>query len=104
MGLVFSANLILLFIFWELTAVASWRLIGYFRKESDVLRANKAFLVTVFGALLMLLGFIMLAMTAGSFDLGEIKAQLSGAPISDLAFFLIMLAPSFFSSFRVCCF
>ena len=90
MGLVFSANLILLFIFWELTAVASWRLIGYFRKESDVLRANKAFLVTVFGALLMLLGFIMLAMTAGSFDLGEIKAQLSGAPISDLAFFLIM--------------
>jgi len=90
MGLVFSANLILLFIFWELTAVASWRLIGYFRKESDVLRANKAFLITVFGALLMLLGFVMLAMTTGSFDIAEIKAQLAGTPISDITFLLIM--------------
>jgi len=90
MGLVFSANLILLFIFWELTAVASWRLIGYFRKESDILRANKAFLVTVFGALLMLLGFVMLAMTAGTFDIAAIKSQLAGTPISDVAFLLIM--------------
>jgi len=90
MGLVFSANLILLFVFWELTAVASWRLIGYFRKDTDILRANKAFLVTVFGALLMLLGFVMVAMTAGSFDLQEIKSQLGQNPISDVAFLLIM--------------
>lgn len=90
MGLVFSANLILLFIFWELTAVASWRLIGYFRKESDVLRANKAFLVTVFGALLMLLGFVMLWQATGTFDLAEIKSRLSGSRIGDVALVLIL--------------
>jgi len=91
MGLVFSGNLILLFIFWELTAIASWRLIGYFRKESDVLRANKAFLVTVFGALLMLLGFVMLWSATGSFDLAEIKSRLTGNPISDVALVLILV-------------
>ncbi len=90
MGLVFAGNLILLFIFWELTAVASWRLIGYFRKETDIRSANKAFLVTVFGALLMLLGFVMLWDSAGSFDLAVIKSRLSGSPISDFAFVLIL--------------
>ena len=90
MGLVFSANLILLFIFWEITAVASWRLIGYFRKDTDIRRANKAFLVTVFGALLMLLGFVMLWQASGSFDIVEIKQQLAGSPISDIALVLIL--------------
>ncbi len=36
MGLVYSGNLILMYIFWEITAVASWRLIGFFRGKQDV--------------------------------------------------------------------
>ena len=90
MGLVYSGNLILLFVFWELTALASWRLIGFFRKPSDVARANKAFMVTVFGALLMLIGFVMLHARTGSFDLWEIKQRLGNEPISDLALILIL--------------
>lgn len=90
MGLVFSGNLILLYTFWELTALASWRLIGFFRKESDVLRANKAFTVTVFGALLMLLGFVMLFEQTGSFDLGVMKEQLAGKEIDNVALVLIL--------------
>lgn len=90
MGLVYSGNLILLFLFWELTALASWRLIGFFRKPTDVARANKAFLVTVFGALLMLLGFVMLYQQAGSFDLLQIKQKLGKDPVSDLALVLIL--------------
>ena len=31
MGLVFSGNLIFLYLFWEITAIACWRLIGFFR-------------------------------------------------------------------------
>ena len=31
MGLVFSANLIFLYVFWEITGIASWRLIGFYR-------------------------------------------------------------------------
>ncbi len=91
MGLVYSGNLILLFVFWELTALASWRLIGFFRKDTDVKRANKAFLITVGGALVMLLGFVMLWSAAGTFDLVELKAHQAGAPISDWIFLLILV-------------
>ena len=71
--MIFSASLIYLFVFWEMTALASWRLIGFFRTKEIVLKADKAFLVTVFGALVMLLGFVMLYGQTGSFDLAAIK-------------------------------
>lgn len=91
MGLVFSANLIFLYLFWEITAIASWRLIGFFREKLYVLRADKAFLVTVFGALLMLLGFIMLYTQTGSFDLSAIKAYFGTNPIPDAVVLLILI-------------
>ncbi len=90
LGLVFSANLILLYVFWEITAVTSWRLIGFFREKEHVLRANKAFLVTVFGSLLMLLGFISLYQETGSFDLLAIKEAVKLHPVSDLTVALIL--------------
>lgn len=90
MGLIYSSNLIFLFIFWEITGFTSWRLIGYFRGEKDVYRADKAFLVTVFGALAMLLGFLALYQSAGSFDLAVIKEALKTNPISNLAVVLIL--------------
>jgi NADH:ubiquinone oxidoreductase subunit 5 (subunit L)/multisubunit Na+/H+ antiporter MnhA subunit len=90
-GLVYSSNLILLYIFWEITAVTSWRLIGFFRQPSDVVKADKSFLVTVFGALLMLAGFIMLYMQAGSFDLVSIKTAAAAKPVSSLAIALILV-------------
>jgi len=90
MGLVFSGNLILLYIFWEITAVTSWRLIGFFRRKEHILRADKAFLVTVFGSLLMLLGFIRMYQETGSFDLSTIKQVIKLHPISDLTIALIL--------------
>ena len=90
MGLVFSANLILMYIFWEITAIASWRLIGFFREPKHVLKADKAFLVTVFGALAMLLGFILIYNMAGSFDLAVIKEYFKSNPIPNLAVILIL--------------
>lgn len=74
MGLVFAGNLVLLYVFWELTAIASWRLIGFFREREHVMRADKSFLVTFMGALVMLIGFICIYKDAGSFDLPAIKA------------------------------
>jgi NADH:ubiquinone oxidoreductase subunit 5 (subunit L)/multisubunit Na+/H+ antiporter MnhA subunit len=90
MGLVYSGNLILLFVFWEIAALCSWRLIGFFRKPNDIVRANKAFLMTVFGALVMLIGFVMLWQQAGSFDLLQIKDKLGGQPVSNLVLVLIL--------------
>ncbi|MFH1223896.1 MAG: NADH-quinone oxidoreductase subunit L [Pseudomonadota bacterium] len=72
MGIIFSRNLICLYLFWEITAIACWRLIGFFREKEHVLKADKAFLVTVFGALMMLIGFLYVYEATGSFDLGVI--------------------------------
>ena len=91
MGIIFSANLIFLYVFWEITAIASWRLIGFFREKSDVLRADKAFLVTVFGALVMLIGFIAIYQQTGSFDLAVIKEAQKAAPINNLVIALILV-------------
>ena len=75
MGLVFSTNLILIYGFWEISAVCCWRLIGFYRKKDIVLRADKAFLVTVGGALLMRGGVIAIYIQAGTFDLMELRGR-----------------------------
>ncbi len=91
MGIVFSANLIFIYFFWEMTALASWRLIGYFREKEYVRRANKTFIMTAAGALCMLIGFLMIAEQAGSFDLDVISAaNLQGSAVN-LAIILIIL-------------
>jgi NADH:ubiquinone oxidoreductase subunit 5 (subunit L)/multisubunit Na+/H+ antiporter MnhA subunit len=73
MGLVFSANLIFLYVFWEITGIASWRLIGFYRGKIDVLRADKSFLVTAFGALVMLVGILAVWGQTGTFDIQAMK-------------------------------
>ena len=73
MGLVFSANLIFMYLFWEIAAIACWRLIGFYRGKEHVLKADKAFLVTFFGAVFMLLGFIMIYNQTGTFDLTAMR-------------------------------
>lgn len=90
MGLVYSANLIFLYIFWEITAITSWRLIGFFRERTYVLKADKSFLVTVFGALAMLIGFISIYQQTGSFDLPVIKEALNGTALPGIVILLIL--------------
>jgi len=90
MGLVFSGDLIFLFLFWEITTIACWRLIGFFRGKIQVLRADKAFLITVFGALIMLVGFVILYSQTGSFDLQVIQNALKGNPVSNIVVVLIL--------------
>jgi proton-translocating NADH-quinone oxidoreductase chain N len=90
MGIVFSGNLIFLYLFWEMTAIASWRLIGFFREPKHVLRADKAFLVTVFGSLIMLVGFIILFQQTGSFDLSVIKESLKNNPVPNIVVIFIL--------------
>ena len=68
-GLVYSQNLIYIYLFWEIAAICCWRLIGFYREREIILKADKAFLVTVFGAVAMLAGFIMLFGAFGTFDL-----------------------------------
>jgi len=90
LGLIFSGNILLLYIFWEITAITSWRLIGFFREKNHVLAADKAFLVTVFGAVSMLLGFVILYQQYGSFELAVIRQGAGIYPVSNLAIILIL--------------
>jgi NADH-quinone oxidoreductase subunit L len=62
LGLVFSRNLIQLFIFWELVGAASYLLIGFwFTKQSAIKAAKKAFLMTRVGDFGLLIGILLLA-------------------------------------------
>lgn len=73
MGLVFSTNLIFIYTFWEISAVCCWRLIGFYREDITISRANKAFIMTVAGALIMLTGFVGIYGQTGTFDLAAMK-------------------------------
>ncbi len=77
MGLVFSANLIFMYLFWEIIAICCWRLIGFYRQKDFVRKADKAFLVTIFGAVVMLLGFIQIysAHSPNTFDLTALRGM-----------------------------
>lgn len=86
MGIVYSTNLIFIYVFWEISAICCWRLIGFFREKDYIIKADKAFLVTVFGALLMLVGFLLIYFETGTFDLVKMR----GMKIPDLAVFLIL--------------
>lgn len=73
LGLVVSDNLISLFVFWEITTISSYLLIGFKSDyESSRRAALQALLVTGAGALAMLAGIIMLGHVAGTFELSVI--------------------------------
>lgn len=76
MGLVFSGNLVFLYLFWEIIAIACWRLIGFFREPAHVRKADKAFLLTFFGAVVMLLGFVQIYGVTNTFDLTAMRGTL----------------------------
>ncbi len=76
LGVAFAADLIALFVFWELTSVSSYLLIGHYR-ESRASRyaARKAMVITVAGGLFMLVGFLLLADAVGTFDLASMLSS-----------------------------
>jgi len=75
LGVVLSNNLITLFVFWELTSITSYLLIGYHHEDKKARWcALQGLLITVGGGLALLAGLIMLGNAAGSFELSEILA------------------------------
>ena len=87
MGLVLSANLLMVYIFWEITAVCSWRLIGFYRKGEHLRNADAALMITVFGSFFMLAGIERIWHTAGTLEF----AALQGQSIDNLALLFIFL-------------
>ncbi len=76
LGVVLSGNLIQLVVFWELTSVTSFLLIGYWQERNDARRgARMAFTVTAIGGLCLLAGVLLLGHIAGSYELDTVLAS-----------------------------
>ena len=72
-GLVLSTNLIGLFLFWELTSISSFLLIGFKHEKPEARNAAlQALLITGLGGLALLAGFVLMATPYGSFEMFEI--------------------------------
>ncbi|WP_410535609.1 Na+/H+ antiporter subunit A [Streptomyces sp. KL2] len=76
LGLVTADNLLVLYVFWELTTVVSFLLIaGRGRTREHREAAQQALVVTTGGGLAMLLGFVMLGEAAGTYRISELVAD-----------------------------
>ncbi len=76
LGLVLADNLIALFVFWELTSITSWLLIGFNHEDPQARRsALQGLFVTAGGGLVMMAGFIVLGQAAGTMELSELLAM-----------------------------
>jgi multicomponent Na+:H+ antiporter subunit A len=86
LGVVLSDNLIVLYMFWEFTSISSFLLIGYwYHRERSRYGAQKSMLITVFGGLSMLGGFLLLYLMSGTFSIREL-AGMSDMLITDPLF------------------
>ncbi|MCU0452777.1 MAG: DUF4040 domain-containing protein [Bacteroidetes bacterium] len=73
LGLVTSGNLLTLFLFWELTSISSYFLIGFLHDDAASRKsALQALLITGAGGLSLLAGFILLGSAVGSYELSAI--------------------------------
>jgi proton-translocating NADH-quinone oxidoreductase chain L len=80
LGLVASANVFMVFVFWELVGVCSYLLIGFWyedKKNADA--ANKAFVTNRIGDVGMLVGLGILWSSLGTFNINEINRDLRDA-------------------------
>ncbi len=92
LGLVTSSNMIQMYVFWELTTVFSYLLIGHYSDRGSSRRAAmKAILVTTLGGLAMLLGILLLGSSAGSYDIGEVVAAPPTGTLASVAVVLLLV-------------
>ncbi len=76
MGVVLSGNIIQMVMFWELTSLFSFLLIGYWHHRRDARRgARMALTVTGMGGLCLLAGVLVLGRIVGSYELDVVLAS-----------------------------
>jgi multicomponent Na+:H+ antiporter subunit A len=92
LGLVLADNLLLLYVFWELTTVFSYLLIGHDpARRAGRVAALQALMVTTFGGLAMLVGILVTGVEAGTFRIGELLAHPPSGPAITVAVGLVLL-------------
>src|SRR5690625_2449657 len=76
LGIVTSNNVFVMYTFWELTSISSFLLIGYWHfKERSRYGALKSMMITIFGGLSLLGGFITLYVITGTSNMQQMITQ-----------------------------
>ncbi len=76
LGVVLADDLVVLYVFWELTSLASFFLIGYRNEDPDARAgATTALVVTVAGGVALLVGLVMLAQAGGTWQISALLTR-----------------------------
>jgi len=93
LGLVTADDMLLMFVFWELTTVTSYLLIGHYADRKASRRAAmQAIIVTTAGGLAMLVGVVILGHAAGTYSLSGLMADPPAASTAVVAAVACLLA------------
>ena len=94
-GIVLSDNILMLLVFWELTSLSSFLLIGFWKHLPEGRQgARMALTVTGMGGLSMIAGMLILGQIAGSYDLTTIlqnRDMIQASPLYIPALILILM-------------
>ncbi|MGF2949428.1 Na+/H+ antiporter subunit A [Microbacterium alcoholitolerans] len=91
-GLVLTDDLVMLVMFWELTSILSYLLIGHYRHRAASRRAAlQALLVTTLGGLVMFVGVILLVVEAGTASIQRLLELAPTGPLVDAAVVLLLI-------------
>ncbi|WP_080872200.1 Na+/H+ antiporter subunit A [Oceanobacillus timonensis] len=78
LGIVMSDNMLVLYVFWELTSISSFLLIAFwYQRKRSREGAKKSLIITVSGGISMLVGFIMVGTMADTWSIREVIANVS---------------------------
>jgi NADH-quinone oxidoreductase subunit L len=85
-GLVLSSNLLMVFVFWEITALCSYALISFYNDDPKAVAAGvKALIITQVGGIGLLAGALFLYVYQGSYDVPTFLAGAANIPAHILA-------------------
>ncbi|MBI4480224.1 MAG: NADH-quinone oxidoreductase subunit M [Acidobacteria bacterium] len=100
-GVFVAMDLFLFYVFWEITLVPMYFLIGIWGHERRVYAAVKFFLYTVVGSLLMLVGILWLYNRFGTFDYEAILAMIAAGSVRFSPDEQLWLFLAFFAAFAI---
>lgn len=91
-GLVLTDDLVVLVMFWEVTSILSYLLIGHYRRRAASRRAAlQALLVTTLGGLVMFVGVVLLVVDAGTSSIRQILEIAPTGPVVDAAVVMLLI-------------
>lgn len=84
-GVAFSYNILLIFVFWEISTFAAWRAVAYYRRAREIEASTWTFLVNYIAAGILFIGIMIIYNDNGTFSIFEITT------VSDVAALFVLI-------------